>query len=665
MPNTSILFEQNPNPMFVFDMETLQIEEVNKSAITKYGYTEEEFRGLTLRDIRPQEEVPTMKEVFKELSQRRDPQVIGTHQHLTKDGVRFHAKITTQPVPGTDGGRQVAHVVDVTELVEVKQDYREACTELRNHIDANPLAFIKFDSKFRIVHWSKGAEHISGFCEQEMIGKNPLETNFILDSEKARVADRMDNFFTGEVDSDPFETVVKTRDGDQIDVRFHTSILHNPDGALKSIVTFLENISDEKEYQQKLEEEQQRMERAQNLAKLGWWSYEVKEDRVIWSDVLYDILDVNKEDFKATFEAFDTMVHPDDRPKLQNVMDKAQQTRDPIDYKLRLKGDNREITYVQCRAQGKFNNRGDLVELSGVLQDITEKVRAKERIERNKQLFERLFLDSPVAMAMMNKDKKVQMVNDSFVDLFGYEKEEIVGKDLLVHLLPKDRYDKIPLLYGNAFSGRKRYYEDVRVTKDGEKINLFVGALPVSLKGEVIAVYGIYVDVTKLKLTESQLKESLQEKEVLLAEIHHRVKNNLAVISGLLELEGMNWDDESPVNKVMKQSKLRIQSMAKIHEKLYQSGNFADLNLENYVTELVEAIFETMQGQKKEVVYSIESDHITLNINQAISCALLINELVTNAFKYAFAGKGTGQLDVKLKKESRTVTISVADNGRV
>ncbi|MDZ7690365.1 MAG: PAS domain-containing protein [Balneolaceae bacterium] len=191
MPHSNLLFKQNPNPMFVFDRETHKIEEVNQSAIEKYGYSADEFRELRIEDIRAEKDASSLRRAFATLSVEHDPQVIGTHRQITKDGEIFHARITTQPASSEGGSKWIAHIFDISEIVEVKQHYREASQELKNHIDANPLALIKFDEAFNISQWSSSACKLSGYSEPEMIGKNPLETGFIVDEEKERLAERM------------------------------------------------------------------------------------------------------------------------------------------------------------------------------------------------------------------------------------------------------------------------------------------------------------------------------------------------------------------------------------------------------------------------------------------------------------------------------------------
>ncbi|MGK7391094.1 MAG: sensor histidine kinase, partial [Candidatus Cyclobacteriaceae bacterium M2_1C_046] len=231
--------------------------------------------------------------------------------------------------------------------------------------------------------------------------------------------------------------------------------------------------------------------------------------------------------------------------------------------------------------------------------------------------------------------------------------------------LPEQRYDEIAQLYEGGFSkdGPSRYFEDQRLTKEGDTKYLLIGAIPVIIDGEPIAAFGIYTDITKLRTTEEHLQESLKEKEILLSEIHHRVKNNMAVVSGLMFLEELNFEEETTLNSILTRCRLRIHSMAKIHEKLYQSGSLTKLNFKDYISEQVDTIVQSQSREPDSIQINIDCEDIYLNINQAVPCALIINELVVNALQYAFEKGRKGELEVTLKSEGEMVTIFVADNG--
>lgn len=158
------------------------------------------------------------------------------------------------------------------------------------------------------------------------------------------------------------------------------------------------------------------------------------------------------------------------------------------------------------------------------------------------------------------------------------------------------------------------------------------------------------------------IKESLAEKEMLLKEIHHRVKNNLQIISGILELQNFNITDEN-AKIILKEGQARIQSIALIHKTLYQSENFSKVPFQSYLTELVQAIQNTYRNAQLKIDTIINANAIELSINTAIPLSLIINEIVTNCFKHAFIGRNHGTITINLSKEDATYKLMIHDNG--
>lgn len=159
------------------------------------------------------------------------------------------------------------------------------------------------------------------------------------------------------------------------------------------------------------------------------------------------------------------------------------------------------------------------------------------------------------------------------------------------------------------------------------------------------------------------INESLAEKEMLLKEIHHRVKNNLQIISGILELQNLNINDES-AKVILKEGQARIQSIALIHKTLYQSESFSNVPLESYLQELIQAIESTYKNSSTKIHTEINVENIELNINTAIPLSLIINEIITNCYKHAFTGKESGKITINLtKSDSDQYTLKIQDDG--
>jgi two-component sensor histidine kinase len=181
--------------------------------------------------------------------------------------------------------------------------------------------------------------------------------------------------------------------------------------------------------------------------------------------------------------------------------------------------------------------------------------------------------------------------------------------------------------------------------------------------GNLYRIAGIAEDISDRKLAEAQIQASLQEKEVLLKEIHHRVKNNMQVISSLLELQSQYIDDPQTIT-LFRESQHRIRSMALIHEQLYHSLLLERIDFAKYIKDLATNLFQVFGNQGNAIALKLNVAAISLNIETAIPCGLIINELVSNSLKYAFPKRKQGEIRIIFEQiNSQQFHLSVSDNG--
>jgi PAS domain S-box-containing protein len=254
------------------------------------------------------------------------------------------------------------------------------------------------------------------------------------------------------------------------------------------------------------------------------------------------------------------------------------------------------------------------------------------------------------------------LANEGFVALSGFSLQEIEGKKRWTEFVVKEDLERMKeqhTLRRKDTAAALRNYEFRFVDRHSniKDILLTVGMIPGTTKSVTSLL-----DITERKRAEEQIAAALQEKEVLLKEIHHRVKNNLQVICSLLDLQSDYIEDERTL-QMLKDSRARVRSMALIHEKLYQAQDLTRVDFGEYIQNLAKSLFRSYRTQTAGVTLKVNVADVLLDIDRAIPCGLIINEMVSNALKYGFPDGREGEICVELFSASGEFTLVVRDNG--
>jgi PAS domain S-box-containing protein len=246
--------------------------------------------------------------------------------------------------------------------------------------------------------------------------------------------------------------------------------------------------------------------------------------------------------------------------------------------------------------------------------------------------------------------------------LYGYTVEEVIGRARTL-TVPPDYADPIASRVERLILGeRVDDCEVVRQRKDGTLIDVSIRLSPIrDESGAVTGISAIARDITASKEAERRLKASLQEKEVLLKEVHHRVKNNLQVISSLLNIEAGRMTNPEAV-AAFRKSQTRVRSIAAFHEGVYQANDLAHVDMARYFGDLLRGLRATYGLTGEGVTVKVDAASVVLSADVAIPCGLIANELITNAFKHAFPG-GRGTIAVTFQHRDRDLVLRVADDG--
>ena len=329
-------------------------------------------------------------------------------------------------------------------------------------------------------------------------------------------------------------------------------------------------------------------------------------------------------------------------------------------------------TAIKALQQGAYNylrKPFDPQELLEILERCFEKIQLKEEKAfadaalRDSEGKYRLLVDNlDFPLTVYDADGRISMMNVTGTRNFGLRPEDVAGKSLY-DFFPYDAHvfverarqifqsgaglefeDEVPLPSGNRW-----FYSNLQPVKDPD--------------GVVIAVQTISQDITERKQAEEKIKRSLAEKVVLLREIHHRVKNNLQIISSLLNLQAEYIKDKKSL-VLFKESIGRIKAMAILHEKLYLSEDLGRIDFAEYIRSLLSSLMQSYEEKSRSVSLRRDVENITKNIDKAIPCGLIINELVTNSLKHAFPGERKGEILIEASSnEDNLATLTVSDNG--
>ncbi len=461
------------------------------------------------------------------------------------------------------------------------------------------------------------------------------------------------------------------------------------------------------------------------ISNLPGYVYRCHEENGKWytqfaSEGIFELTGYHSQDFlKNGSMSFSRLVHPDDQKKVSSIVTEAIREKVPYQITYRIKTSGGKQKWVWEQGRGIYSLKGHLIATEGFITDISEKKQVEEEIlKRNEELatlnrighsinklaepveiialvfsmIGRLFDNSNLYIALYNEEKgeiafPIYTVNGKHMNL----PSRPLGNGLTEYIIRK----KQPLL---VRSNLKRTFVKLGIDRIGQE-SFSLLSVPMMTGGKVIGVITLQdyqkensFDKSQLELlttiasqaaialenshlfaalqneleekkeAEKRIKASLYEKELLLQEIHHRVKNNLQIMSSLLRLQSSHFKDQK-VQNIFKESENRIKAMAIIHNKLYNNPEYDRVDFEDYIKTLTQNLFLSYGESTDSILLEIQVEDVFLNIDTAIPCGLIINELVSNSLKYAFPDNRKGKITVNMHFDNGDLMLLAKDDG--
>ncbi|MDP1552496.1 MAG: PAS domain S-box protein [Methanobacteriaceae archaeon] len=299
------------------------------------------------------------------------------------------------------------------------------------------------------------------------------------------------------------------------------------------------------------------------------------------------------------------------------------------------------------------------------LYDITHMEEVRKLLIESEEKYREIFNNTRDIISLVSLSKeglpdKFLDINEVGIKKLGYSKEELLKMNPIEIMGSDETKESLE----EAWEKRQKYQyelEGYNITKDGKQFPVEISSHIFKLKGEPV-ILAVTRDITQRKKSEQELKSSLKEKEALLREVHHRVNNNLQIITSLLNLQSSKLEDGKS-RDILMTSQSRIKSMAMIHDKLYKSQDLDSINIKNYLKEYISDIFSLYEVDRNIINYQMDVEDLNLGIDTAIPLGLVINELLINIIKYAFPKGQKGNINIEFNLKDNIYTLIISDDG--
>lgn len=673
---------------------------------------------------------------------------------------------------------------DITSLVVNKQYIKETEQRFDHHFENNFYGILVVNSDFQIIEANKTSRSILEQSNEELVFCNLrkyLDLGKYSDIKTIHESIKSSGNYIGEFR-------LNSATGKIIPIELSATTFRNELGV--PVISFaFKDVSSKKEIEEKLVSEQEFTKSAISSLPTAFFVFDESGKIVRWNRML-------EEEFGYSASELDVMnvislVHPEEQEKIKQYIQKGCPEK-AIKLEVKCKSKSGKDLYYFVSGKS-FSESGKIYIVGGAL-NLSDLKNVENEKRRNEELLTQLFHNSPIGIVLVDNNGLIKRTNKSFEHIFGYTNDEILNQDLDYILAPDKSHFETQGLTRCSFLGETFQKEAIRVKKDGTHVPVLVGGVPVKVDGEVISIFGMYVDISERNKLETQVLEllenekkarihleeifeeapsaiallygkehtytfanekfeelvgrndligkdidsvlpefadqgfkakldscfndaniyhfdeqeiyfknpstkeeilhflnfvfkpmfddeknvhgvfieavdvteqvkarntilqSLNEKETLLHEVHHRVKNNMAIISGLIELELMSSEDKNVLDR-LNTTHLRITTIAKIHELLYQNDSLSHIPFHTYIKNV-------MMPEENEisVFNKFNLQEVSLNVNQAIPAGMLLNEIVSQFNNKCIKTKHPNCVDLKLSADDKVAVIELVDH---
>ncbi|HSM83551.1 MAG TPA: PAS domain S-box protein [Nodosilinea sp.] len=424
----------------------------------------------------------------------------------------------------------------------------------------------------------------------------------------------------------------------------------------------IEDITERKQAEATLARREEQLRLTIDFTHIGTWDWDLQQGTVIWNDNHFKLLGLDPTTADP-YQSWRNAIHPDDLADVEQALQDALQQHTDYEKEYRVVYPDGTLRWIVGRGRGLYDASGKPTRMLGVIIDISERKQAEQTQEFQAVITRNMAEGICVVRA---DNGIIAYANRKFEQMFGYDPGELDGQPVSIVNYATDTASADSVtqtIHRAVLDNKETTYEVHNVKKDGTPFWCSATTSIFAHPEYGVVLVAVQQDISDRKESEAKLQTSLKEKDLLLKEIYHRVKNNLQVIYSLLNLQSRKVADPLALS-VLRDSQSRVRAMALVHEKLYKSQDLARIDLADYIQSLAYSLLETYRTGSHRIALRLEIEPYSLDIETALPCGLMLTELLSNSLKYAFPDGRPGEIAILSSVDpDHQISLQVQDNG--
>ena len=647
--------------IFILDDE-FKVVWINNSTEKYFGLKREDVIGKAKRQLIRDR----IKDIFE------DPETFKQKVFATYDDNTYIENFECHVIPGEErkeywlehwsqpirsglykGGR-IEHYSDITKQKAAEEMLRVAGERFKTIVETAPSVLMISDAEGSNIYVSPNCEEFTGYDPDELTGGI---MQWVHEGDAKRAEEIFDNTFGRGVGCKDFEYKAVKKNGDVWYASSSWEPIIDVKGKFKGAISQTIDITERKSAEDALRESERKYSEFFRTSSDPVF-ITTKDGRLVESnDALVEVLGYETMDELLKINVSKHYENPDDKKRFNRTVEQDGFAKE---FPANLVKKDGSILNTLITATVIKDRDGTVTGFQGTIRDITERKAAEDALKGSEERYRALFETAKDAIFLNDETGKFMDVNSAACELLGYSKEELLK-------LSNMEIDADPRGY-EAFKKVRNGLTDEAVfevnqqRKDGTLV-------PVEISGKSFEIgdrklfLAIARDITERKQAEDHTNASLREKEVMLREIHHRVKNNLQVVSSLLNMQARNARDKDTI-EILSEARDRIKTMSLIHSQLYEGRDLAEINMKGFIDQLLGQLLQSYPVGDTRITPVVMVDDYPFPISVAVPVGLIINELLSNALKHAFIGRDDGKIGVSLTaSEGGGINLTVSDDG--